>query len=276
MANIIISPLAPLLLPTVLPLGDPRLAIFAAVSGGEGGGGFVVQAVEFEADDNIQATLGMADAPGGTLFIFLKQGARPDGQATYFMSDDYTVRVNYKSSDRVSVELYDTDFNEFLAFSSTIGALTDGIWQPLLISWKADAASGAKSRQMYIGDTDVRDPTQDGYTTGSFSVALTIDPFHIGSLPAGSDEFVGDMAELWFKREFIDISVEANRRKFIAANGKPVDLGSDGSTPTGAAPEIYLSVRPGDVAADFVTNRGTGGGFTQNGTLTLAGTSPSD
>lgn len=40
--------------------------------------------------------------------------------------------------------------------------------------------------------------------------------------------------------EYIDLSVEANRRKFRTADGKPVDLGKFGELPTGSRPEVYM------------------------------------
>ena len=85
--------------------------------------------------------------------------------------------------------------------------------------------------------------------------------------------FDGDMADFWFDSgTYIDLSVAANRRQFIDANGWPVDLGTDGSKATGAVPDIYLS---GDTAA-WHTNKGTGGGFTENGALTDAGSHPAE
>ena len=70
-------------------------------------------------------------------------------------------------------------------------------------------------------------------------------------------------------------SVVANRRKYITATVKPVDLGSDGSNP-GSQPIVYLSVRSNDAATVFATNKGTGGNFSITGALALAATSPSD
>ena len=72
--------------------------------------------------------------------------------------------------------------------------------------------------------------------------------------------------------EYLDISVENNRRKFIDADGFPVDLGSDGSTPTGIAAIMFFS----GATVSWHTNDGSGGGFTENGALTDAATSPSD
>jgi hypothetical protein len=57
-----------------------------------------------------------------------------------------------------------------------------------------------------------------------------------------------------------------------ARNGKPVNLGTNGQTPTGTIPAMFFS---GD-ASGFPTNQGTGGAFTLTGSLTNASTSPSD
>ena len=63
-------------------------------------------------------------------------------------------------------------------------------------------------------------------------------------------------AELYINlAEYLDFSVAANRRKFITAGLKPASLGSDGSTPTGAKPIVYLRGGKGD----FDTNLGSGG-----------------
>lgn len=96
------------------------------------------------------------------------------------------------------------------------------------------------------------------------------------------DEFMlGDMAEFWFAPgvsllNSIGDLPTGNLRKFRTADGKPVGLGADGSTPTGTAPAIYLRVAPTTgVANDFLTNRGTGGDFTYaSGALTLSSTNP--
>src|SRR3546814_7073174 len=45
---------------------------------------------------------------------------------------------------------------------------------------------------------------------------------------------------------------------------------ADGSTPTGSAPLVFLS----GATASWHTNKGTGGGFTENGALTDAATDP--
>lgn len=78
--------------------------------------------------------------------------------------------------------------------------------------------------------------------------------------------WVGSLAEVYFLAgTAIDITVEANRRKFITADGTPADLGISGSNPTGSAPDLYVGRKP---FSEIFTNRGTGGGFTETGTIT--------
>jgi hypothetical protein len=83
-----------------------------------------------------------------------------------------------------------------------------------------------------------------------------------------------EVAELYLNtKEFLDLSIEANRRKFISAAGKPADdLGASGEGPTGTNPTVFLS---GDTVT-WHTNKGSGGGFTEVGALTDASSSPSD
>ena len=71
---------------------------------------------------------------------------------------------------------------------------------------------------------------------------------------------------MYVHQTYFDFSVEANRRKFFDALGYPVDLGSDGSNPSGDQPHVYLN-------AGFHngTNLGAGGNFTPSNTPTDGG-----
>jgi hypothetical protein len=71
---------------------------------------------------------------------------------------------------------------------------------------------------------------------------------------------------LWFNTEYIDFSQEANRLKFFDAFNNPVDLGADGSTPTGSQPLIYMNE-----GFHLGTNLGSGGNFTPQNTPTDGG-----
>lgn len=151
-----------------------------------------------------------------------------------------------------------------------VGIINDTNWHHLLYSF--DMANAA-TRKIYIDDVDV---------TGSATFVAYVDSvidfdgsaeYSIGASTGGGGGFDGDIADFWYDAgTFLDLSVEANRRKFISANGMPKYLGADGSLPTGSPPDIFLS---GDTE-NWHTNRGTGGGFTENGALTTAVTQPAD
>lgn len=136
-------------------------------------------------------------------------------------------------------------------------------WLHILFS--ADMAAG--TAHLYINDelqlntTTFTNATID-FTGANWSVGAQVD---------GTQKYTGDIADLWFMPGvYIDFSQEANRRKFVSESGIPVYLGTDGSIPTGAAPVIYLS----SATDSWHTNKGTGGGFTENGALTDGSSGP--
>jgi hypothetical protein len=143
-------------------------------------------------------------------------------------------------------------------------------WHHLLV--QADMGA-ADRRQIYIDDAVPSLAVNNTGTNAAIGYAQALTDTVIGAGAAGDNKFNGDLAEVYISHaESLDLSVEANRRKFISATGKPVDLGADGSTPTGAAPIMFFS----GPTVDWHTNKGTGGGFTENGALTDASSSPSD
>jgi hypothetical protein len=177
------------------------------------------------------------------------------------------------------------DFSELVqaGFTNTpVGMLIDPlIWSHVLFSVSTNHPQGSKIFQLWVNDVDMfatnrtLPPTDNSPAffmkwhgkpfalNGSASVNSPTTPF------GAYAKF--DVAEAWFAPgQFVDFSVEANRRKFSSVGGVAVGLGSDGSLPTGVAPAVYFS---GDATA-FPVNKGTGGAFTKFGTITNAPTSP--
>jgi hypothetical protein len=139
-------------------------------------------------------------------------------------------------------------------------------WTHVLIALDTATAAG----HLYVNDAS------DYALTGSITDATldhTPTDWTIGAQPGPSLFLDAEVADLYVAPgQYLDISNSTNRRKFISAGGKPVDLGSDGSTPTGVAPLIFLK----NPFGTFHENEGTGGDFTVTGALTAAGSSPSD
>lgn len=118
--------------------------------------------------------------------------------------------------------------------------------------------------QVYINDdpVSVTSPTWTGTPPYNFNVNDTINIWQwvvSGVVSTGIHPAFGDA---WISNTpaFVDLSVTANRRKFIDRALQPVDLGADGSAPFGYQPAMYMSIRPGGVATDILLNRGVGGG----------------
>lgn len=152
---------------------------------------------------------------------------------------------------------------------------SNSAWRHVITSW--DLTDDAKCL-MYLDDaaslltaTSAVNDTPS-YTDIDFWSALA---FY--NSPTTNQWFQSEVADLYLNiGAWLDLSVTANRRKFISATGKPVSLGADGSAPTGAAPTLFMTIQPGGAASTFCTNRAGNGDLTQIGTLAVASTSPSD
>lgn len=118
--------------------------------------------------------------------------------------------------------------------------------------------------QVYVNDAPITRSSGGWTGSGSFQVTSGNQWDIDGSgAPGLADLFVAAPAA------FYDLSIVANRRKFITSWGAPADLGANASSVLGVAPPIYLSVRPGNSANSFATNYGTGGAFSIGGSGTL-------
>lgn len=140
-----------------------------------------------------------------------------------------------------------------LSLRSSTAITVGTAWYNLISSW--DLANDNKG--FYLNGSD--DLTEVTFTDDT--IEYTRNAHGIGADDVGSNPWNGTVAEFYFALEYLDLSVEANRRKFITVAGKPEDLGSDGSAPTGTAPIIYMKFAPGATA----DNSGTGGNFTASG-----------
>ena len=150
-----------------------------------------------------------------------------------------------------------------------VGALSAGVWRHILF-----ATTGA-ANQLYIGDAAVSPGTDTANNINTNWGGAT--SWNVGANSSGLIKMDGGMAELYLAPgQTLDISIEANRRKFIDASGKPVNLGLTGETPTGTAPLLYLHLDDAETANNFAINRGTGGNLTVTGALTTYASSPSD
>ena len=127
-----------------------------------------------------------------------------------------------------------------------------------------------------VGNVYVNDSHKLSVATATNKLFMTSEAtrFYIGSSFVGPSTvhaaYRGGLAEYYYAPgQYINFNIESNRRKFINADGTPVDLGADGSTPTGSRPMMYLSLRDGEAATEFATNRGYGSNFTVKTSISI-------
>ncbi len=160
-----------------------------------------------------------------------------------------------------------------LELHASTTSLTANSWYHLLCSWDVSTSTG----HLYLNDANDLNTATDVYVDSSLEHSL-VDTWSVGANGSGAGaKWDGGLAEIYFAPgQYLDFSVEANRRKFITSDGKPANLGLTGSIPTGTAPIIYLHLDDGETASNLAVNRGTGGNLTVTGALTTRATSPSD
>jgi hypothetical protein len=141
--------------------------------------------------------------------------------------------------------------------------LSSGTWHHALFSF--DLTDGANCSpwtssgrcQIYL-DGVQETLTIDTYSNANIDFTRTE---HVIGNRAGVNNGFGAMGEFWLDMgTYMDLSQASVREKFRDSAGRPVYLGSDGSYPTGSAPEIFLS---GGDFSTWTQNKGTGGGFTR-------------
>lgn len=127
-----------------------------------------------------------------------------------------------------------------------------GVRFNLLISWD----SINQKLQVYANNAAV-----PGTPTWPSPQAIDIDTYEsIWGVQGGTCS----IADLWASNTaaFVDLSVAANRQKFIYYDLLPADVGSTGQNPTGSTPPIFLHEPIASFnAADFALNLGTGGAY---------------
>ncbi len=146
-----------------------------------------------------------------------------------------------------------------ISTSGSYSSLNCSGWCHVLASWNLTS----NSTHIYINDT--RDISPSVIIVDDV-IDYTQSNFVVGGQTGESFVWDGCMSEVYFNHnQSLNFSIEANRRLFISANKEAVDLGSDGSTPTGSSPWLYLNGNATNLN-NFTINDGFGDNFTETGT----------
>lgn len=205
---------------------------------------------------------GNADGKAGTISAWLKLRG---GDAAVLIA--YTSTGGGTDLSRLAADVFEVSARNSggtavlkLTSDSTYTTSSTGFIH-VLASWDLANAKG----HLYINDAD---DLAVGSTITDDDIDYTRSEHVIGRLEAADlFHWDGDMSEMYLNfAEYVDITVEANRRRFISAQGLPVMLGSNGERPTGNQPIIYMPKR----FNEFQINKGYGGDFTVTGALDYA------
>jgi len=202
---------------------------------------------------------GLVDGKEGTISGWIRVNAANGVNSAVFDTSSGRLRFFRTTANVVRILATNSAGTTLLSMLTTTTVTASSVWRHVYAYWKLDEAN---HRGLYLdgaldlsGTITFTDGTID-YTAGNS---------WIGSLSGGStSRWSGGLAELWFHPVSLGA---AGLSYFRTATGKARNLGLTGELPLGFAPILYNTLRPGQAAADFVTNRGTGGGYTLTGTL---------
>lgn len=233
-------------------------------------GEYIANAVAFDSStylDRDAAMTGLTDGNTFTVSFWVKRSGL--STHTIFGSEDgndFSVAIDPDAGatpNRMQGVFRNSSGVTLLRFTSSL-IFNISTWYHVLMSFDL---SDTGKRHIYVNNA-VDSPSYATYIDDN--IQWSDSDFRVGR--GNTANLTGDMADFWFDNSYIDLSIEAKRRKFISADGKPVRMGSAGKNPTGASPIIFNS----GATDNWHINKATGGGFTENGTLTTATTTPSD
>ena len=214
----------------------------------------------------VVAPTGVADGKVGSVSFWMLLTGRDDAHRYILHTSGSAFVVYIHANNMLTIAAKNTGTNIILALNSSPTSLVEtGSWIHIAASWDL----GNDNKHLYVNN--VSSLTEATFTDDV--IDYTVAKYNIGSALGPVFHFEGDTSELYVNTaEYIDLSVKANRQKFISAEGRQVFLGEDGSIPTGTAPLIYI--KPTWSAAGVLSagnNAGSGGDFTAAGDPVVTG-----
>jgi len=197
---------------------------------------------------------GLADSKTGILSLWMRIDGG-DGETRYILRNNiHHFYLNLTTGNTFQVMGKDAVPAVKLQLTSTSTYTASASWLHVLVAYDMASAS-----HFYIDDIDIKNEL------ALVDAALDLTPagWTIADIAGGSvSPFNGAISELYFApNQYLDFSIETNRRLFIDESGYPVDLGPSGYKPTGTAPLVYMRTQFNNCGL----NSGTGGDFVIQG-----------
>lgn len=113
-----------------------------------------------------------------------------------------------------------------VSYNGTYGSINNNAWNHIMYSFD----NSANNLEVAINDSD-QSASNTTNGTNTFPVSNTGNPV-VGRSQVATNHYTGCLAEFWMDNVLYDASAEAQRRRFISSNSKPVQLP--------ASPQVYL------------------------------------
>ena len=182
-----------------------------------------------------------------------------DGGYHYLLSDvGYRLYVCKDTDNRLYIYTRTSGSAALVTLRSNSTLTADATWHHICGSWNGTVC------HLWIDGLQDEDIASINAGTCDHTVA---DHGLLGTVTKSSI-VDADVAELYLALEYLDISDASELEKFRSSGGEAVDLGADGSTPTGNQPIVYCHLPDGGTAdTEFNNQNGSGGAFTVFGSL---------
>lgn len=228
-------------------------ASFGSPAGG-GGSGYSANSANFDGSsqwlNHSPSAIGSPNSKVLTCSIWIRP-TDANSRAVIGLGDIGVFSIFRFGSGTLSISARDASANPIMAVNTALTIPNSGSWYNLIIS--CDLSDPTK-RWVYINDTLDASASWVNYTNAN--IAWTYSSVSgIAANAVGGSKFGGCLAEVYLCiTQSLDLSVTANRRLFIDANGHPAnDLLSNGAP----SPVIYLK----DTFSNFGHNFGSMGDF---------------
>lgn len=217
-------------------------------------------------NDNIRflssAPTGLADGTSFTISILVDLTADGADEPIFCILNNLDVMqigLVRLASGKLNIHTKNTAGTDIGTAYGDTSVVSSSGWQHVFVCWKTSTASDKSLCKIYVNGvlqsltwtTDHLGPANN--QPGTIDFVGNSYRYDIGANRSVSPilYYNGSLAEFWFDDTYNDIP-----SSFFAA-GSPVDLGSNGATPTGSQPVFYLS-RTGS-GNSWITNSGTFG-----------------
>lgn len=231
--------------------------------------GYTVNTAVFDGtNDWIRSTTGDTgwnDTTGATASFWYKPST--DGTVRFIFSycplsatEHLSVWINASNQLRFRASNSTSASGSAVDLTSSVTVTTGNGWYHIF--WAVNTGSPSDTQLWVNGveDTSLTEPTLSGTMDLTITGDRTTVGGNTGSTP--SQLLSGSIAELWINDTYL--SPATNLSKFYSS-GSPVNLGTNGTTPTGSQPCIYFS---GNGSGDSWTSQGSAGdNWTANSTL---------